>query len=44
MQSVKKYGIVVVVNDASTDKTKKLAEDAGAIVVSHNKNKGYDGA
>ena len=44
VQSVKKYGIVVVVNDASTDKTKKLAEDAGAIVVSHNKNKGYDGA
>ena len=44
VQSVKKYGIVVVINDASTDKTKKLAEDAGAIVVSHNKNKGYDGA
>ena len=44
VQSVKKYGIVVVVNDASTDKTKQLAEDAGAIVVSHNKNKGYDGA
>jgi len=44
VQSVKKYGIVVVVNDASNDKTKQLAEDAGAIVVSHNKNKGYDGA
>jgi glycosyltransferase involved in cell wall biosynthesis len=44
VQSVKKYGTVVVVNDASNDKTKQLAEDAGAIVVSHNKNKGYDGA
>jgi glycosyltransferase involved in cell wall biosynthesis len=44
VQSVKEYGLVVVVNDASTDKTKQLAEDAGAIVVSHSKNKGYDGA
>ena len=44
VQSVKKYGIVIVVNDASTDKTKKVAEDAGAIVVNHSENKGYDGA
>jgi glycosyltransferase involved in cell wall biosynthesis len=42
--SVKKYGVVIVVNDASTDNTGKLAEEAGAVVVSHNENKGYDGA
>jgi glycosyltransferase involved in cell wall biosynthesis len=44
VKSVKKYGVVIVVNDASTDKTKQAAEDAGAVVVSHNQNKGYDGA
>ena len=42
--SVKEYGTAIVVDDASTDKTKQLAEDAGATVISHNKNKGYDGA
>lgn len=44
VQSVKKYGNVIVVNDASTDQTKKIAEDAGAILVNHRENKGYDGA
>jgi glycosyltransferase involved in cell wall biosynthesis len=44
VQSVKEYGIVVVVNDASSDKTKKMAESAGAIVINHKDNKGYDGA
>ncbi len=44
VQSVKKYGVVVVVNDASTDRTMQEAEGAGAIVVNHKKNKGYDGA
>ena len=44
VQSVKKYGAVIVVDDASTDETKKIAKNAGAIVVSHQKNKGYDGA
>jgi glycosyltransferase involved in cell wall biosynthesis len=44
VQSVKEYGVVIVVNDASTDNTKKLAADAGAVVVNHNENKGYDGA
>ncbi|MDB0053294.1 glycosyltransferase family 2 protein [Alphaproteobacteria bacterium] len=44
VQLVKEYGFVVVVNDASKDKTKQLAEDAGAIVVSHNENRGYDGS
>ncbi len=44
VQSVKKYGTVIVANDASTDRTKQIAGDAGAIVVSHKINKGYDGA
>jgi len=44
VQSVKEYGIVIVVNDASSDKTKKIAESAGAIVINHKDNKGYDGA
>ena len=44
VQSVKEYGIVIVVNDASSDKTKQMAESAGAVVISHKSNKGYDGA
>ncbi len=44
VQSVKRYGEVIVVNDASTDETGKIAENAGAILVNHKKNKGYDGA
>ena len=42
VQSVKEYGDVIVVNDASIDSTEKKAENAGAIVVNHNENKGYD--
>jgi glycosyltransferase involved in cell wall biosynthesis len=44
VQSVKEYGKIIVVNDASTDNTKQVAEESGAIVVSHKNNKGYDGA
>ena len=44
IQSVQEYGIVIVVNDASTDKTRQIAESAGAILVNHKTNKGYDGA
>ncbi len=44
VQSVAQYGVVIVVNDASTDKTKQMAEGAGAILVNHKENKGYDGA
>ena len=39
--SVKEYGSVIVIDDASTDNTKQLAKDAGAIVIIHHKNKGY---
>jgi glycosyltransferase involved in cell wall biosynthesis len=44
VHSVKEYGVVIVVDDASTDQTKQMAKDSGAIVVRHNKNKGYDSA
>ena len=44
VQSVRGYGEVIVVNDASTDETEKIAEKAGAILVNHKNNKGYDAA
>ena len=44
VQSVKGYGIVIVVSDASTDNTEQEAIRAGAVMVNHKKNKGYDSA
>ena len=44
VKSVKKYGKVIVVNDGSTDSTHDKAIKAGAIVVNHKSNKGYDRA
>ncbi|MDC0407650.1 glycosyltransferase family 2 protein [Candidatus Thioglobus sp.] len=44
VKSVEGYGVVIVVNDASTDDTKKKILNSGAILVSHKKNKGYDEA
>lgn len=44
VNSVKGYGYAIVVNDASSDKTKEIAEGAGAIVINHRENKGYDRA
>lgn len=38
------YGVPIVVNDGSTDNTEQLARDAGAIVISHELNRGYDKA
>jgi len=35
---------VIVVDDGSTDFTSDFAREAGAIVISHNINQGYDGA
>lgn len=43
VNTVKKYGTVVVVNDGSTDSTYKKAKSAGAIVV-NAKHEGYDKA
>lgn len=40
----KKYGTVIVVDDASIDNTRLEAERGGAIVVSHKDNQGYDKA
>jgi glycosyltransferase involved in cell wall biosynthesis len=44
VEASKLYGEVIVVNDGSTDNTGKLAEQAGAVVVSHEINRGYDAA
>ncbi len=38
------FGVPIVVNDGSTDKTEQLARGAGAMVVSHRSNSGYDQA
>lgn len=38
------YGQPIVVNDCSSDNTANLAEQAGAVVVNHKVNLGYDGA
>lgn len=38
------YGTTIVVNDCSSDATAHVAEQAGAIVVNHHRNLGYDGA
>lgn len=39
-----RYGVPIVVDDGSTDNTTKLAKQAGAVVVSHDNNQGYDAA
>ncbi len=38
------YGLPIVVDDGSTDDTAGLATEAGAVVVSHEQNRGYDEA
>ena len=44
VNSLRAYGDVVVVDDGSTDDTGDLARAAGAFVVSHAGNRGYDQA
>jgi len=44
VNDVRDAGTVIVVDDASLDATAALAEEAGAVVVRHDSNKGYDGA
>lgn len=44
VDSLRSYGDVVVVDDGSTDSTGELARVAGAFVVSHPMNLGYDQA
>ena len=39
-----RYGTCVVVDDGSTDTTAAVAREAGALVISHATNRGYDAA
>lgn len=41
---VSQYGVPIVVDDGSRDDTAQLAERAGAIVIKHPMNRGYDKA
>ena len=42
IQSISEYLPVIVVNDGSTDQTPEIARMQGAIVVNHDRNKGYE--
>ena len=42
VSAISALGIAIVVNDGSHDKTEQLAREAGALVVSHEVNLGYD--
>jgi len=44
IKRAKKYGTVIVVNDASKDKTQEIAKRSGAIVLSHKANRGLGAA
>lgn len=44
VSAAKSYGQPIVVNDCSQDDTAFAAEAAGAVVVNHEANQGYDGA
>lgn len=44
VEAVGVYGVPIVVDDGSTDDTAELAKQAGAIVVPHENNRGYDSA
>lgn len=44
VKAASKYGQPIVVNDCSNDETAILAQEAGAIVVTHTTNLGYDNA
>lgn len=44
VEAAGRYGVPIVVDDGSTDNTAALAKQAGAVVVSHENNRGYDAA
>ena len=44
VQQAKTYGQPIVINDCSTDDTATIAQEAGAIVITHVNNMGYDSA
>ncbi len=44
VQQLIRHALVIVVDDGSTDDTAALARSAGALVISHQNNRGYDAA
>lgn len=44
VKAASEYGQPIVVNDCSSDNTAQLAQQAGAVVVTHQTNLGYDAA
>jgi glycosyltransferase involved in cell wall biosynthesis len=44
IKAVKQYALPIVVDDGSYDETARLARQAGAVVISHYTNQGYDAA
>jgi len=44
VESVRSYGIPIVVDDGCSDETGRRAAEAGATVVRHEANRGYDAA
>jgi len=44
IEAAGRYGLPIVVDDGSVDSTAELAKAAGALVVSHKNNLGYDAA
>jgi len=44
VEAAARYGVPIVVDDGSMDDTAELARKAGAVVVSHERNRGYDEA
>jgi glycosyltransferase involved in cell wall biosynthesis len=44
VEAAREFGIVVVVDDRSSDDTARMAREAGGVVVSLSRNLGYDGA
>lgn len=44
VEAASTYGVTIVVNDGSSDNTAELGRRAGAEVVTHERNRGYDAA
>jgi glycosyltransferase involved in cell wall biosynthesis len=44
VKSILAHGVPFVVDDGSSDQTSEIARNAGAIVVTHTQNQGYDSA
>lgn len=44
VNSIKSYGVPIIVDDGSTDLTSDIASKAGALTITHEKNLGYEAA